>query len=335
MHTRFGQATRTALSLAAAGLALAACSADAPTGAPGPAAGVASFTVTPAAHQAASASVNRMVRTFPTVERRDPPASDRVGAAIVNSPFDLTHHGGAVMRNGTSWNVYVNCSDGAAACWGTAGLTPAIFLRDLAGSRMIHVADQYLSSAPTSGFPVNFGAALFTASELSTTMSFAGNIASLDDVLSIVYAAYAHNGGAGGYTNIYHIFLPAGTDMCISPGECYSPDNWSTFHFCAFHGSVDFGNGQHVLFSVEPYQAVQGCQTPAQTRVIDATASTLSHEFFETITDPDLDAWWNNITGDEIGDLCQAYVNTEPMRANRYVIQSEYSNSYHACADAR
>jgi hypothetical protein len=274
-----------------------------------------------------------MVRIFPTIDHRPRSASDRVGAAVVNSPLDLSDHGGAVMKSGKSWNVYVNCSGGAAGCWGSAGLTPANFLSDLAGSRMVHLADQYFSPQSFGGFPHLGGAGAFTVSELSTSLSFSGHTATIDDVLSIVFAAYVHTGNAGGYTNIYHVFLPSGTDMCYQPGVCYSPDNFNTFVFCAFHASVDFGPGQHALFSVEPYQAVPGCQTPKQTRVIDATASTLSHEFFETISDPDGDGWWNDLTGEEIGDLCTAFENSERMGSNTYVLQSEYSNAFHACAD--
>jgi hypothetical protein len=133
------------------------------------------------------------------------------------------------------------------------------------------------------------------------------------------------------------VFLPKGTDMCMDSTHCYSPDNPSTFVFCAFHGSVDFGSNRHVLFSVEPYQAVAGCEIPGQTPhgVIDATASVLSHEFLETVTDPDLDAWFNLLTGNEIGDLCFAFGNNEPMGGHSYVIQEEYSNSVHNCSDGQ
>ena len=136
---------------------------------------------------------------------------------------------------------------------------------------------------------------------------------------------------ASGYTNIFHVFLPQGTDMCITPIDCYSPDIDSTFTFCAFHSSFDY-NGEHLLFSVEPYQAVRGCAGPAP-RVIDATASALSHEFFETITDPDGSAWFNGLVGYEMADVCVAFRDNVFMRSHNYVIQEEYSNAVHACTD--
>jgi len=136
---------------------------------------------------------------------------------------------------------------------------------------------------------------------------------------------------ASGYTAIYHVFLPQGTDMCIEPGFCYSPDNFQTFGFCAFHSSVDFDADTHVLFSVEPYQAVPGCEIPGQTPhgVIDATASTLSHELIETITDPDGDAWFG-LFG-EVADLCFLFASDQRVNKHDYFLQSEYSNKARAC----
>jgi hypothetical protein len=227
------------------------------------------------------------------------------------------------VKGGTNRNIYVNCTAGPASCWGTGALTPATFLRDFNLSSMIGIANQYLGEDATDKFSIQ---------ELSTTTTFANNTASLNDVFSILFAA-SNFTKASGYNNVYHVFLPRGTDMCMTATACYSPDNPSTFAFCAFHGSVDFGPHWHVIYSVEPYQAVGGCVLPPQTRVIDATASTLSHEFFESITDPDLDAWFNSLTGNEVSDLCAGFVNAEQVSRNVYAIQEQYSNTVHACTD--
>lgn len=102
-----------------------------------------------------------------------------------------------------------------------------------------------------------------------------------------------------GYNHVYHIYLPPGQDVCITgsvPLRCYSPDNLNTFYFCAYHNSVDFNDIGHVVFTVEPYQNVNGCQVQSPSPnglLIDSTADVLSRETFETITDPDGTAWWN------------------------------------------
>ena len=121
------------------------------------------------------------------------------------------------------------------------------------------------------------------------------NVLDQNDILSIVHAAAVKLSIQSGYSNIVHVFLPRGIDTCFDlTSICYSPDNAPSFFFCAYHGAVVFNDIGHILFSVEPYQNVPGCQVATPTPngdLVDSTASVLSHEFFETITDPDLDAW--------------------------------------------
>jgi hypothetical protein len=130
--------------------------------------------------------------------------------------------------------------------------------------------------------------------------------------------------------------------------ECYSPDNPATFVFCAYHGSVTFSDIGHVLFSIEPFQNVTGCQAGAPNpngMLADSTNSVLSHELIETITDPDGNAWIANnslvASGSEIGDLCERGVPSgkpffdDPillLNGRKYQLQLEYSNRFHACS---
>jgi hypothetical protein len=316
--------------LGAAALALGACQRDAPMGVLPDDANVpiVPFTIAPGAADAVRTSTQRSLRTWAIVKLRKSIEMSFTGdGGTINSPFDMTYVGGALVSRATNWNVYVNCPTDAQTCWGTDHLSPGTFLRDLNRSPMLSLADQYTGHLSLGQFKV---------SELSTNATFVDNTATIADIFSIVFSAStAFN--ASGYRNIFHVFLPQGTDMCIAPGFCYSPDHPENFAFCAFHGSVDFGPDQHVLFSVEPYQGVDGCVIPGQAPhgVIDATASTLSHEFFETISDPDGDGWFNFLTGSEIGDLCFAFGNNEHMNGHDYVVQPEYSNSVHNCADRK
>jgi len=62
----------------------------------------------------------------------------------------------------------------------------------------------------------------------------------------------------------------------------------------------------------------------------DSTNSVLSHELIESITDPDLDAWFSNSSllssGAEIGDLCEPIENANAQLLDSYV--SLNGNSY-------
>lgn len=282
-----------------------------------------------AAVQLASIGGTHRLKTV-SQRTRAPIAASVVGPPTLNSPLDLTYSGGPLVTSATNRNVYINCTTTATDCWGSNDLSPAQFLRDLNNSEFIRINNEFIGTDVRGEFPT---------SQLSTKFTFtpSGNgtpTATIPDLLQILFSAVESTGEAG-YTNIYHLFLPESTDICVDEQTCYSPDNLDTFVFCAFHGSVDFDQ-THVLFTVEPFQNVPGCAIPGQAPhgTIDATASSLSHEFFETMMDPDLNAWFNGFTGEEGSDMCAAFGTNVHLRQHDYVIQSEYSNRAHACTNA-
>ena len=249
-------------------------------------------------------------------------------------PEDLVYSKGSLVKNAQFHDVYVNCTT-VSTCWGN----PAGFLTDLGKSSFIHITDQYVGTTANNRYILGAGAFV--------TYSFSGNILFETDIVTIVHAV-AQNLKNSGYGHIFHVYLPQGTDTCFNNGtQCYSPDNPSTFFFCGYHSSVTFNDIGHVLFTVEPYQNVPGCKVAAPNPngpVTDSTNSVLSHETFETITDPDPSSGWTNLTslsleGEEIGDECQPLANsasaaldpTFAINGKNYEVQLEYSNFYHAC----
>ncbi len=256
-------------------------------------------------------------------------------------PGDVQNPGnGPTLKNLTVHDIFVNpvVQSGGVYAQGPAGPTLTdvdSFVDNLNRSDFIHLTDQYTNTANptrTTGTP---GVIFYDAQR--TTLYDA-------DVAVLVHAATRTFGS--GYQNIYHLFFPQGIDVCTAEGNgvaCYSPDNPSTFAFCGYHGYLNFGDLGHAIFSVEPYDNVSGCSVPTQPAGIspngpriDSMANVLSHEIFEAISDPDLNAWYNHrgvLGGAEIGDEC-AWVFALPavsLNGNPYQIQSEYSNLQHAC----
>jgi hypothetical protein len=335
MPRRLYQYLNAAALVALTGLTLTACQQDQPTS-PSDGSGtdgeeIIDFELTPAGIAAAKASVMVGTHKLPTVSLREQTFS-RMNASVGgvdNSPFDLTYSKGPVVKAARNYVVFVNCVTPAtpATCWGDGTLTPANFLRDLNGSDFIRLVNEYIQADAKLNFPVT---------SMRTQATFANrNRATLQEIQAIVADAVTRMGGASasGYTAIYHVFLPRDTEVCIVAGNCYSPSDPASWAFCAFHGSVNFGSSQHVLFTVEPYQGVSGCQVPGQTPhgLIDATASTLSHELFETITDPDFDGWFNGLFGFEMSDICASFGSNQTLSLRQYFLQSEYSNTKHLC----
>ena len=257
-------------------------------------------------------------------------------------PTDVTNpKNHATVFSAQSHPIYIN---NPPSHWGN----PGAFLTDFGKSDFIHVLDQYVGAFSNNRYTLGTS---FLAGGYPIP---ADHTLQINDILTLVHAGAAIEGGGLGH--IYHIFIPQGVDMCLPPAsstaapQCYSPDNPSTFVFCAFHSAVTFSDSVgHVLFTVEPYQNVAGCNLPpggsANSQLIDSTDDTLSHETSETISDPNLNAWWvHRLTianGEEIGDLCvraqiigkniyskDATVN---LNGHPYTIQAEYSDQVHGC----
>jgi hypothetical protein len=260
-------------------------------------------------------------------------------------PGDLTFLGGKVVHMAESHPIFLlpNGSCAIATCWGD----PEGFLADFAHSELAHITDQYVGEHQGNRYTLGDQFAL----------SFSPPQKPLTDanIVAVVHAAAALSGESG-YGHIFHVFLPPGQDECFTSADtkCYSPDDPSTFAFCAYHNSVDFTDIGHVLYTVEPFQNVPGCNVRPGTpngQLVDSTNSTLSHELIETITDPDGDAWFNfsnnSLIGQEIADECQ-FLFLEQISQNefavfsdptvfkvgrhRYAVQPEYSNQDHGCA---
>lgn len=239
-------------------------------------------------------------------------------------PGDLANDaGGPVVDSAISHNIYVNCQ---ASCWGN----PEQFLRDLGDSSFIQLADQYVGVNTSKRYTVG-------ASETVNHTIYQGSLDS-NEILAIVDDASKKFGS--GYHVIYHIFLPKDVDTCISgTTQCYSPDNTSNWQFCAYHVSGDFPGNRHVLYTVEPYQYLDTCAAAGSTGgspLENSTDSSLSHELFETITDPDSGSWLavaQAVKGQEIGDLCAGQQYPVRLGTRVYSIQLEYSDAVHGCSD--
>jgi hypothetical protein len=258
-------------------------------------------------------------------------------------PADLTFFHGPIVKNMVHHDVFIDCP---SSCWGN----PGTFLTNLGLSNFIHLTDQYVFTNTNNRYTVGLGA--------NVNFPIITGVVGQNDLLVILHAV-AKAQGKTGLGHEYHLFLPPGVDTCFDlTNICYSPDNLSSFFFCAYHGSVDFPDIGHVLLSVEPFQNASSPQAGGAKfcavdpnhspngLLVDSTANVLSHEVVETITDPNpqnfpfTGAGWVAVSsliefGAEIGDECEnAFFSYIPVALNghKYEIQPEYSNKYHGCA---
>lgn len=108
-------------------------------------------------------------------------------------------------------------------------------------------------------------------------------------------------------------------------------------NFCAWHGAGSV-NGKPFTIAYQPYLGTMaGCAASYMAGYtvgstisgVDAVANVASHEIYETITDPQLNAWFD-ANGAEIGDKCSW--NYGSTKVGAYSVQTEWSNSAKGCA---
>jgi hypothetical protein len=241
-------------------------------------------------------------------------------------PDDVSYGGGAVIPSARIHDIYVNCS--SEVCWGD----PAGFQSNLFKSSFRSILDQYVGVTTTT-LSYSVGTGLSVATSKTTLID--------SDIQAIVVSAAGALKIPGGYSDVFHVFLPKGMAVCFDSThtQCYSPNDPSTFVFCGYHGSFNDSGNNHRLYTVEPYENVPACNVSppyAQSELKDATNSVLSHELFETLTDPDPYGGWA-VAGmvknhdSEIGDLCVWQGYDYVANGVTYRTQLEYSNTSHAC----
>jgi hypothetical protein len=257
---------------------------------------------------------------------------------------DLKYFGGPLITLARVFNGYVNSTPSAFG-------NVKAFEQNLSRSNFSHILDQYVGATGSNRY--DFGADVSVSYPALTTLGD-------NDLLLIIHATAAGLAG-GGSNHIYNIFLPKGLDYCgtgtlIPAGLCNGSVTSPNPAFCAFHGAVNFSDIGTTLFTVIPYQDLNFCSingftanpkgpTPNGVQQ-DSTYSAVSHEVFETITDPLIDSWINPdpFYPAEIGDLCSyvtgQFVNGAVVPQNTvlngvtYRIQFEYSNARHGCSNA-
>jgi serine protease len=117
-----------------------------------------------------------------------------------------------------------------------------------------------------------------------------------------------------------------------------TPTGHSTSGFgsqwCAYHGAV--GALPNVTYTNLPYMTDAGgsCGANSVGGLLDGVSIVEGHELAETITDPQLNAWFDS-GGSEIGDLC-AWQNLSHVQTfnGSFAVQPLYSNAAGGCVSA-
>jgi hypothetical protein len=234
------------------------------------------------------------------------------------------------------------------------------FFTDVSGSSYLNTLAQYPatcgSSVPTSqsclgaiiAKPLPLDTAAYTQFN-SSSVGTANQPLQDSDIQSEVQKIITQNGITPGLNTEFFVFTGAGVQECLSPGVC------TTDFFCAYHSNTGTAAGAPVLYAYMPQvNSISGCSTgngrsPNNQIAADQQIPVMSHEFFESMSDPLIDGLANNtawISNDpasqsapgEIGDNCdletgsvQSNGSNITLNGNPYLVQTIWSNDDAAC----
>jgi hypothetical protein len=109
-------------------------------------------------------------------------------------------------------------------------------------------------------------------------------------------------------THDYFILTPPGVENCAEETACSAGSALPVY--CAYHSFIPLAGGS-IIYSSDPYvTGNSGCddgEHPNNKPSDGALQGGLSHEHNESITDPEINAWFDS-RGEENGDKCRTFV---------------------------
>ena len=222
----------------------------------------------------------------------------------------VSYHGGKLL---TSVEVVTIFWGAAWTMAPQAGLIAQLnnFFDFILTSSLIDILREYSANNQYIGYGSRTGSFTITSSEPG------GATKQIDDSdIQSTIKNWIKNGdiSAPGPNTLYSIYLP--------PGVVSTHDGLtSCVKICGYHSDID-GN---IFYAVMPFVTCIGCTSGSSQ--FDTFTKVSSHELCEAITNPSEGGWWDDETGNEIGDIC----NSSVTQLGGFTIQTEWSNYANSC----
>jgi len=272
----------------------------------------------------------------------------------------LRYHGGPIMPSNTNYAFYW---DPAGAPAYAAGYESGINLyferlaQDSGGDQNVDsVSAQYNDEAGEyAAYNSHFAGAIIDTDPYPKNGCTAAPICLTDEQLQAELKSYiAAHALPTGLQHEYFILTPPGVESCFeAPANSCSAGS-SDPEYCAYHSFIPI-SGSVIIYANDPYSyEVENCEAgedPSESPAEGTIQGGLSHEHNESITDPEISAWYDE-EGNEIGDKCRTFVSatefgtplgTAPDGApynqvvggGLYYYQQEFSNETLSCQQRR
>lgn len=270
---------------------------------------------------------------------------------------DLTYHGGGVMYGVTNYLIFWlpsgynfdNSSIDPTASNPSNGRYEGIienYFQYIGGSPFYQILQQYNNSGGTA----SLGAVYVDTTPYPNGQGSIANPLNYTNIDAEIASDITSHGWSYGINNEFFLFTGYNVESC-------SAFNYCTYqNFCGWHNYFTL-NGFPVIYSNLPDDGERsggkrfclltnfGAPTsgPNNDPFADAEINTLSHEQFESVSDPLFTAWYYQNGAGEIGDLCNGFFGPgggyiEPdgsdiiMNGKPFLVQMEWNNALSGCA---
>jgi hypothetical protein len=257
-----------------------------------------------------------------------------------NTAVNVTYHGGPVMHTSTTYAIFWLPAGYSFEPYGSDANYESLierYFRDVGNTTFYNILTQYYDS---SGKPLN--SSILGGVYLDTNPYPTGDATIFPITDSQLQAEIAQDlqvtGWRPGPTTEFFVFT--GYDVQSCSDSTYQYCAFSTY--CAYHSSFTL-NGQTVIYAnmPDPSDICTVPDAPDGDPLADAAINALSHEHFESVSDPEpgVNPAWIDADGQEIGDKC-AYnygtIRTDgsniTLNGHEYLVQQEWSNAISGCA---
>jgi hypothetical protein len=273
-------------------------------------------------------------------------------------PRPLEYHGGPIMSSNNNYAVYW---DPKGAPQYPAEYQEGVnkYLEDLAHDsggplNVDSIAIQYGDSAgELAHYNSQFASAISDTDPYPPSGCAAAAICFTDGQLQAELRSYVESHSLPhDLTHEYFLLTPPGVENCAEPTACSAGS--SLPFYCAYHGFVPFAGG-NIIYAVDPYVTGNpGCddgEHPNAKPSDGVLVGGLSHEHNESVTDPEINAWYDS-KGEEDGDKCRTFVDAtefgaplgnapdgsrynQVVNSHLYWYQQEWSNEGLRCEQRR
>ncbi len=297
---------------------------------------------------------------LPLSQAASPSGGAPIHSTVPTGEPPLEWHGGPVMHSHAAYAI-LWAPSGFSFPAGYAGAIEAFFKNVAADSgrstNVYSVGAQYTDGTGNATYSDSFGGSVVdthaypTSGTCAPYTGFFGveytSCISDQKMAAEVNTVVTEQGWPRGLGAEYYVVLPP------HAGSCFEATGTSCFdlEYCAYHNYAESANVVYANISYSPGD-VLGCGVGEYPNGhsngnVDDTLSSLSHEANESITDPTLEAWYDE-EGYENGDECRntpfeedygaplggstGSLFNQEIGSGHYYLQQEWSNNIDDCA---